>query len=225
MLHRLTIIISLIAVFLPCSSMDGQSGDAASEIASHPLNPPSSSPWSSPHHHAMMSQSFCAMSTPGSTPPRHSHRAMFERNRSHLQLHLHWFLESPAQTSNGRFRTSPTNVVTVIMSPKALSQQTPHTWRRCARPSGLFRPPPEEADQEELECEQEEARGPTYGGHRRRACHEHSNIFIALKPLKNAKSTAPERSTPCGASRANRPPLASTFLQASQDLRIGGRGT
>jgi len=50
------------------------------------------------------------------------------------------------------------------------------------------------------------------------------NIFIALKPLNERKITAPEiinRLRP----QLNRLPVASTFLQASQDLRIGGRGS
>jgi len=49
-------------------------------------------------------------------------------------------------------------------------------------------------------------------------------IFIALKPLNERKVSAPEiinRLRP----KLNRLPVASTFLQASQDLRIGGRGS
>jgi multidrug efflux pump len=48
------------------------------------------------------------------------------------------------------------------------------------------------------------------------------NIYIALKPLDERKSSAAEiisRLRP----QLNRLPVASTFLQASQDLRIGGR--
>ena len=48
------------------------------------------------------------------------------------------------------------------------------------------------------------------------------NMFIALKPLKERKIGAPEiinRIRP----QLNRLPVASAFLQASQDLRIGGR--
>ncbi|MGB2626895.1 MAG: efflux RND transporter permease subunit, partial [Candidatus Acidiferrum sp.] len=50
------------------------------------------------------------------------------------------------------------------------------------------------------------------------------NIFIALKPLKERKIGAPEiinRLRP----QINRLPVASAFLQASQDLRIGGRNS
>ena len=49
-------------------------------------------------------------------------------------------------------------------------------------------------------------------------------IFIALKPLKERKIGAPEiinRLRP----QINRLPVASAFLQASQDLRIGGRNS
>jgi len=49
-------------------------------------------------------------------------------------------------------------------------------------------------------------------------------IFIALKPLDERKVSAPEvinRLRP----KLNRLPVASVFLQASQDLRIGGRGS
>ena len=49
-------------------------------------------------------------------------------------------------------------------------------------------------------------------------------IYIALKPLAERKVSAPEvigRIRP----KLNRLPVASTFLQAAQDLRIGGRGS
>jgi len=52
--------------------------------------------------------------------------------------------------------------------------------------------------------------------------HDTGNIFIALNTLNERKITAPEiinRLRP----QLNRLPVASTFLQASQDLRIGGR--
>jgi multidrug efflux pump len=55
--------------------------------------------------------------------------------------------------------------------------------------------------------------GPSNGG----------NIFIALKPLNVRKVTAPEiinRLRP----KLNRLPVAQSFLQAAQDLRIGARG-
>ncbi len=50
------------------------------------------------------------------------------------------------------------------------------------------------------------------------------NIFVALKPLNERKIGAPEiinRLRP----QLNRLPVASAFLQASQDLRIGGRSS
>jgi multidrug efflux pump len=50
------------------------------------------------------------------------------------------------------------------------------------------------------------------------------NIFMSLKPLKERKIAAPDiinRIRP----QLNRLPVASAFLQASQDLRIGGRGS
>ena len=50
------------------------------------------------------------------------------------------------------------------------------------------------------------------------------NMFIALKPLKERKIGAPEiinRIRP----QLNRLPVPSAFLQASQDLRIGGRAS
>ncbi len=49
-------------------------------------------------------------------------------------------------------------------------------------------------------------------------------IYIALKPLNERKITAPDiinRLRP----KLNRLPVASAFLQAAQDLRIGGRGS
>ena len=50
------------------------------------------------------------------------------------------------------------------------------------------------------------------------------NMYIALKPLNERKDTAPEsidRLRP----RLNKLPVASAFLQAPQDLRIGGRSS
>jgi multidrug efflux pump len=50
------------------------------------------------------------------------------------------------------------------------------------------------------------------------------SIFISLKPLKERKIQAPDiinRLRP----QLNRMPVASAFLQAAQDLRIGGRGS
>jgi multidrug efflux pump len=50
------------------------------------------------------------------------------------------------------------------------------------------------------------------------------NLFVALKPLNQRKISAPEvigRIRP----QLNRLPVASAFLQPSQDLRIGGRGS
>jgi multidrug efflux pump len=50
------------------------------------------------------------------------------------------------------------------------------------------------------------------------------NLFVALKPLNVRKVTAPEiidRLRP----KLNRLPVASSFLQAAQDLRIGGRSS
>ncbi len=51
-----------------------------------------------------------------------------------------------------------------------------------------------------------------------------ANMFVALKPLNQRKIAAPDiinRLRP----RLNRLPVASAFLQASQDLRIGGRNS
>jgi multidrug efflux pump len=50
------------------------------------------------------------------------------------------------------------------------------------------------------------------------------NLFVALKPLNQRRISAPEvigRIRP----QLNRLPVASAFLQPSQDLRIGGRGS
>ena len=49
-------------------------------------------------------------------------------------------------------------------------------------------------------------------------------IYVALKPLDERKIGAPQIITRLRP-KLNRLPVASIFLQAAQDLRIGGRGS
>jgi len=62
--------------------------------------------------------------------------------------------------------------------------------------------------------------------HRRRRYHQFRLIYIALKPLaqrppKSGAADIINRLRP----KMNKLPVASAFLQAAQDLRIGGRGS
>jgi multidrug efflux pump len=140
---------------------------------------------------------------------------------------LHWVLENPTITLIVLVLTIALNVVIVIKIPKGFFPQQdtgsmaggvqgpqdssfPTMNNSIKQLAGVIKSDP--AVQNVIAFTG--GQGATNGG----------NIFVALKPLNERKVGAPEiinRLRP----KLNRLPVASAFLQASQDLRIGGRGS
>ena len=60
--------------------------------------------------------------------------------------------------------------------------------------------------------------------HRRQWRDNSGFMYVALKPLNERKISATDDHQ-SSAAQVNRLPVASAFLQAAQDLRIGGRGS
>src|SRR5712664_422722 len=152
---------------------------------------------------------------------------MFERILSIYRYTLHWFLDNPALTLTVLFLTIALNVVTVIMIPKGFfpQQDTGTLGGGVQGPQDSSFPAMNDSVQKIVEVIKKDpavqnVMAFTGGG----GATNTGNIFIALKPLDERKTGAPDiinRIRP----QLNRLLVASTFLQASQDLRIGGRGS
>ena len=140
---------------------------------------------------------------------------------------LHWVLENPTITLIVLALTIALNVVIVVKIPKGFfpQQDTGTMGGGIQGPQDASFPAMNDSLQQIVKVIKSDpavkhmiaftgGQGATNGGF----------IFIALKPLNERKIGAPEiinRLRP----KLNRMPVASTFLQASQDLRIGGRGS
>ncbi len=140
---------------------------------------------------------------------------------------LHWVLENPAITLIVLALTIALNVVIAIKIPKGFfpQQDTGTMGGGIQGPQDSSFPAMNDSVQQIVKVIKSDpavqhmiaftgGQGATNGGF----------IFIALKPLNERKIGAPDiinRLRP----KLNRLPIASTFLQASQDLRIGGRGS
>ena len=140
---------------------------------------------------------------------------------------LHWVLENPAITLIVLALTIALNVVIVVKIPKGFfpQQDTGTMGGGIQGPQDSSFPAMNDSLQQIVKVIKSDpavqhmiaftgGQGATNGGF----------IFIALKPLNERKISAPDiinRLRP----KLNRMPVASTFLQASQDLRIGGRGS
>jgi multidrug efflux pump len=140
---------------------------------------------------------------------------------------LHWVLENPTITLIVLALTIALNVVIVIKIPKGFfpQQDTGSLAGGVQGPQDSSFPAMNSSIRQLAAIIKSDpavqnviaftgGQGATNGG----------NIFVALKPLNERKITAPEiinRLRP----KLNRLPVASAFLQASQDLRIGGRGS
>ncbi|HXH65771.1 MAG TPA: efflux RND transporter permease subunit [Candidatus Limnocylindrales bacterium] len=152
---------------------------------------------------------------------------IFERIQSIYRHTLHWVLDHPVLTLTVLFLTIALNVVTVIMIPKGFfpQQDTGTLGGGVQGPQDSSFPAMNESVQKIVDVIRKDpavqnVMAFTGGG----GATNSGNMFIALKPLPERKITAPEiinRLRP----QLNRLPVASTFLQASQDLRIGGRGS
>jgi multidrug efflux pump len=140
---------------------------------------------------------------------------------------LHWVLENPVLTLTVLLLTIALNVVLVIRIPKGFfpQQDTGSLAGGVQGPQDSSFPAMNESI---IEIGKVIKSDPAVqnviaftGG---QGASNSGNIFIALKPLNVRKIGAPDiinRLRP----KLNRLPVASAFLQASQDLRIGGRSS
>ncbi len=224
----LSISISLIAVFIPLLLMGGIVGRLFREFAITLST-------------AIVVSMAISLST---TPMMCAYLLRNEHSRKHGRLYmatekvfdgilsgyrhsLHWVLDNSVLTLTVLFLTIALNVALVIKIPKGFfpQQDTGSLAGGVQGPQDSSFPAMNDSIQK---IEDVIKRDPaiqnviafTGGG----GATNTGNIFIALKPLNERKITAPDiinRIRP----QLNRLPVASTFLQASQDLRIGGRGS
>ena len=224
----LSISISLIAVFIPLLLMGGIVGRLFREFAV-----------------TLSTAIIVSMAISLSTPPmmcayllRNEHaqkhgrlymasERFFEGALSLYRRSLHWVLDNPGLTLLVLFMTIVLNVVLVYKIPKGFfpQQDTGTLGGGVQGPQDSSFPAMNDAIQKlEAVINKDPAvqnvMAFTGGG----GATNTGNMFIALKPLSERKIGAPEiinRLRP----QLNRLPVASAFLQASQDLRIGGRGS
>jgi multidrug efflux pump len=152
---------------------------------------------------------------------------IFERVLSLYRYTLHWVLDNSVLTLTVLLLTIALNVVTVIKIPKGFfpQQDTGSLAGGVQGPQDSSFPVMNDSIQRiegviQKDPAVQNVIGFTGGG----GATNTGNIFIALKPLNERKIGAPDiinRLRP----QLNRLPVASIFLQASQDLRIGGRGS
>jgi multidrug efflux pump len=224
----LSISISLIAVFIPLLLMGGIVGRLFREFAITLST-------------AIMVSMAISLST---TPMMCAYLLRNEHKQKHGRIYmasekffdgalagyrrsLHWVLDNPALTLTVLFLTIALNVVLVYKIPKGFfpQQDTGTLGGAMQGPQDSSFPVMNDSIQQiEAVINKDPAvqnvMGFTGGG----GATNTGNLFIALKPLNVRKIGAPEiinRLRP----QLNRLPVASTFLQASQDLRIGGRGS
>jgi multidrug efflux pump len=224
----LSISISLIAVFIPLLLMGGIVGRLFREFAITLST-------------AIIVSMAISLST---TPMMCAYLLRNEHTRKHGRLYmasekffdgmlagyrksLHWVLDNPGITLTVLFLTIALNVVLVFKIPKGFfpQQDTGTLGGGMQGPQDASFPAMNESIQKiEAVIVKDPAvqnvMGFTGGG----GATNTGNVFIALKPLNVRKVSAPEiinRLRP----QLNKLPVASIFLQASQDLRIGGRSS
>jgi multidrug efflux pump len=140
---------------------------------------------------------------------------------------LHWVLENPALTLIVLVLTIVLNVVLIIKIPKGFfpQQDTGALTGGVQGPQDSSFPAMNNSIQQIVGVIKKDPAvanviGFIGGGGATNA----GNVYVALKPLNERKVSAADiinRLRP----QLNRLPVASTFLQAAQDLRIGGRGS
>jgi multidrug efflux pump len=224
----LSISISLIAVFIPLLLMGGIVGRLFREFAVTLSTAIIVSMAISLSTTPMM----CAYLLRNEHAQKHGRLYMtseriFEGALSWYRRSLHWVLENPGLTLLVLFMTIVLNVVLVYKIPKGFfpQQDTGTLGGGVQGPQDSSFPAMNDAIQKlEAVINKDPAvqnvMAFTGGG----GATNTGNMFIALKPLSERKIGAPEiinRLRP----QLNRLPVASAFLQASQDLRIGGRGS
>ncbi len=140
---------------------------------------------------------------------------------------LHWVLENPGLTLTVLFLTIALNVALVIKIPKGFfpQQDTGSLAGGVQGPQDSSFPAMNESIIQLANVIKSDPAVQNViaftGG---QGTSNSGNIFVALKPLNIRKVDAPaiiNRLRP----KLNRLPVASAFLQASQDLRIGGRSS
>src|SRR4029077_964379 len=151
----------------------------------------------------------------------------FDRMLSWYRFSLHWVMDNSVLMLTVLFLTIALNVALVMKIPKGFfpQQDTGSLGGGMQGPQDAsFRSMNDSVQKIVAVIKNDPAVqnviGFTGGG----GATNSGNIFIALKPLNERKVGAAEvinRLRP----QLNRLPVASTFLQASQDLRIGGRGS
>src|ERR1700726_4275420 len=151
----------------------------------------------------------------------------FDRMLSWYRGSLHWVLDNSFLTLTVLFLTIALNVAIAIKIPKGFfpQQDTGALGGGLQGPQDASFPVMNDSIQKiqaviKKDPAVENVVGFTGGG----GATNSGNMFISLKPLNERKIGAPQiinRLRP----QLNRLPVASTFLQASQDLRIGGRSS
>jgi len=140
---------------------------------------------------------------------------------------LHWVLDNPGLTLTVLFLTIALNVVIVLKIPKGFfpQQDTGSLAGGVQGPQDSSFPAMNSSIQQiENVVKSDPAVQNVIAFTGGNGATNTGNLFIALKPLEQRKIGAPEiinRIRP----KLNRLPVASAFLQASQDLRIGGRSS
>jgi multidrug efflux pump len=224
----MTISISLIAVFIPLLLMGGIVGRLFREFAVTLST-------------AILVSMVISLTT---TPMMCAYLLKNEQNRQHGRIYtaserffdwmlggyrhsLHWVLDNSFLTLTVLFLTIALNVVIVLKIPKGFfPQQDVGTLGGAVQgPQDSSFPAMNDAVQKieaviAKDSAVQNVIAFTGGG----GATNTGNIFIALKPLNERKIAAPDiinRLRP----QLNRLPVASAFLQAQQDIRIGGRGS
>jgi multidrug efflux pump len=224
----LSISISLIAVFIPLLLMGGIVGRLFREFAITLSTAIIVSMVISLSTTPMM----CAYLLRDERKKKHSRVYMvmerfFDRMLSWYRGSLHWVLDNSFLTLTVLFLTVALNVALVMKIPKGFfpQQDTGAMGGAVQGPQDSSFPAMNDAIQKiEAVIKKDPAVDNviafTGGG----GATNTGNLFVALKPLNQRKISAPEvinRIRP----QLNRLPVASAFLQPSQDLRIGGRGS
>ncbi len=223
----LTISISLIAVFIPLLLMGGIVGRLFREFAVTLST-------------AIVVSLVISLST---TPMMCAYLLRDEKHVKHGRLYivtekffdwilslyrrsLHWVLQNPVLTLTVLFLTIALNVVLIVKIPKGFFPQQ-DTGSLAGGVQGAqdssFPSMNDSIQKIERVVNQDPAVANVIAFTGGMGANNTGNLFISLKPLDERKIGAPEiinRIRP----KLNRLPVASAFLQASQDLRIGGRG-
>ena len=221
-----TISISLIAVFIPLLLMGGIVGRLFREFAVTLSTAILVSMIVSLTATPMM----CAYLLKNQRDEKHGRfyqasEKFFESMLNAYRRSLHWVLDHPTPALIVLALTIALNVLLVVVIPKGFfpQQDTGAIAGGMQGPQDSSFPAMNSAVQRIVDViKSDRAVQNVIGFTGGSSATNTGSIYIALKPLADRKSTAAEiinRLRP----QLNRLPVASTFLQASQDLRIGGR--